>query len=175
MQGETGCFACCISVIIGFTSRQCLQGEHFDILLDFLQEAQLDRVGCFQYSPVEGARANDLPNHVAPELMQERWDRFMATQQAISAAKLQAKVGTTQEILIDEVTADGALGRSTADAPEIDGLVHLPGITNLQPGDLVEAEISAAQEYDLFVELLGSHFCGKDAGFRNAGPPLSRE
>lgn len=135
--------------IVGFPGET---DEDFDILLDFLQEAQLDRVGCFQYSPVDGAQANALPNHVAPELMQERWNRFMETQQVISAAKLQAKVGTTQEILIDEVTPEGALGRSTADAPEIDGLVHLPGITDLQPGEFVEAEITGADEYDLFVE-----------------------
>jgi ribosomal protein S12 methylthiotransferase len=135
--------------IVGFPGET---DEDFDILLDFLQEAQLDRVGCFQYSPVEGARANALPDHVPPELMQERWDRFMQTQQVISAAKLQAKVGTTQEILIDTVDAEGAIGRSTADAPEIDGLVHLPGFTDLQAGDLVEAEITAADEYDLWVE-----------------------
>jgi ribosomal protein S12 methylthiotransferase len=135
--------------IVGFPGET---DEDFDILLDFLQEAQLDRVGCFQYSPVAGARANALPDHVPPELMQERWDRFMQTQQVISAAKLQGKVGTTQEILIDEVNDDGAIGRSTADAPEIDGLVHLPGVTDLQAGDFVEAEITGADEYDLWVE-----------------------
>ena len=136
-------------VLVGFPGET---DDDFEILLHFLREAQLDRVGCFQYSPVEGARANALPDHVAPELMQERWERFMDVQQAISAAKLQAKVGTTQEILIDSVSAEGALGRSTADAPEIDGQVHLPGITDLAPGDFVEAEITAADEYDLFVE-----------------------
>ncbi len=135
--------------IVGFPGET---EEDFDILLDFLQEAQLDRVGCFQYSPVEGARANALPDHVPPELMQERWDRFMEVQQLISAAKLQGKVGTTQEILIDEVNDEGAIGRSTADAPEIDGQVHLPGATDLQPGDFVEAEITGADEYDLWVD-----------------------
>ncbi|MEP5766379.1 MAG: 30S ribosomal protein S12 methylthiotransferase RimO [Halieaceae bacterium] len=135
--------------IVGFPGET---DEDFDVLLDFLQEAQLDRVGCFQYSPVDGARANALPNHVPPELMQERWERFMEVQQVISAAKLQAKIGSTQEILIDSVSAEGALGRSTADAPEIDGQVHLPGITDLAPGDFVEAEITGADEYDLFVE-----------------------
>ncbi len=135
--------------IVGFPGET---DEDFDILLDFLQEAQLDRVGCFQYSPVNGARANALPDHVPPELMQERWDRFMQTQQAISTAKLQAKVGSTQEILIDSVDDEGAIGRSMADAPEIDGQVHLPGITDLQPGDFVEAEITAADEYDMWVE-----------------------
>jgi len=135
--------------IVGFPGET---DEDFEILLDFLQEAQLDRVGCFQYSPVEGARANALPDHVAPELMQERWERFMEVQQAISIEKLQAKVGSTQEILIDEVSNEGAIGRSTADAPEIDGRVHLVGITDLQPGDFVEAEITGADEYDLYVE-----------------------
>ena len=135
--------------IVGFPGET---DEDFDILLDFLQEAQLDRVGCFQYSPVEGARANALPNHVPTELMQERWERFMATQQEISTAKLQAKVGSTQEILIDVVTHEGAIGRSSADAPEIDGQVHLVGAIDLKPGDFVEAEITGADEYDLFVE-----------------------
>ena len=135
--------------IVGFPGET---DEDFEVLLDFLQEAQLDRVGCFQYSPVEGARANALPNHVPTDLMQERWERFMATQQEISTAKLQAKVGSTQEILIDVVTHEGAIGRSSADAPEIDGQVHLVGAIDLKPGDFVEAEITGADEYDLFVE-----------------------
>ncbi len=120
------------------------------MLLDFIHEAQLDRVGCFQYSPVKGARANDLPNHVADELKQERWERFMALQQEISAAKLQTKIGKTIEILIDEVDADGAIGRSSADAPEIDGRVFLEGAIELSPGDFVEAEVTAADDYDLW-------------------------
>jgi ribosomal protein S12 methylthiotransferase len=134
--------------IVGFPGET---DEDFEMLLDFLDEAQLDRVGCFQYSPVEGARANALPDHVPDELKQERWERFMEKAQAISTAKLKAKVGTTREILIDEVHSQGAVGRTHADAPEIDGLVHLQGITDLQPGDFVEAEISGADEYDLFV------------------------
>ena len=124
--------------------------KDFDILLDFIDEAQLDRVGCFQYSPVKGARANDLPNHVPEELKQERWERFMALQQEISTAKLQQKLGSTIEILIDEVDSEGAIGRSSADAPEIDGKVFLDGATDLNPGDLVEAEVTAANEYDLW-------------------------
>ncbi len=134
--------------IVGFPGET---EDDFEELLDWLEEAQLDRVGCFQYSPVEGAVANDLPGHVPAEVMQDRWERFMATQQAISAQKLQDKIGSTQEILIDSVDAEGAIGRTHADAPEIDGLVHLPGITDLAPGDFVEAEISGADEYDLFV------------------------
>ncbi len=134
--------------IVGFPGET---EEDFEVLLDFLEEAQLDRVGCFQYSPVEGAAANSLPGHVPAEAMQDRWERFMATQQAISGQKLQDKIGSTQEILIDSVDAEGAIGRTHADAPEIDGLVHLPGVTDLAPGDFVEAEISGADEYDLYV------------------------
>ena len=133
--------------IVGFPGET---DKDFDILLDFIDEAQLDRVGCFQYSPVKGARANDLPNHVPEELKQERWERFMALQQEISTAKLQQKLGSTIEILIDEVDSEGAIGRSAADAPEIDGKVFLDGATDLNPGDLVEAEVTAANEYDLW-------------------------
>jgi ribosomal protein S12 methylthiotransferase len=107
-------------------------------------------VGCFQYSPVKGAAANELPDPVPEELKQERWDRFMALQRDISAARLQAKIGKTVEILIDSVDEQGAIGRSSADAPEIDGKVYLDGITDLNPGDFVEAEITAADEYDLW-------------------------
>ena len=134
--------------IVGFPGET---DADFNVLLDFIQEAQLDRVGCFQYSPVKGARANDLPDHVADELKQERWDRFMALQQEISAAKLQTKIGRTIEILIDEVDEDGAVGRSSADAPEIDGKVFLEGVTGLHPGDFVEAQVTGADEYDLWV------------------------
>src|SRR6185369_9143992 len=99
------------------------------MLLDWLQEAQLDRVGCFEYSPVEGAAANDLPDPVPDEIKKERWERFMAVQQEISAARLQQKIGTQIEVLIDEVDEQGAIGRSWADAPEIDGRVYLDGVT----------------------------------------------
>ncbi|MEZ7996726.1 MAG: 30S ribosomal protein S12 methylthiotransferase RimO, partial [Halioglobus sp.] len=133
--------------IVGFPGET---EDDFDVLLDFMREAQLDRVGCFQYSPVKGAKANDLPNPVADELKQERWERFMALQQDISAAKLQTKIGKTIEILIDEVDADGAIGRSSADAPEIDGRVFLEGAIELSPGDFVEAEVTAADDYDLW-------------------------
>ena len=133
--------------IVGFPGET---EDDFDVLLDFIHEAQLDRVGCFQYSPVKGAKANDLPNPVADELKQERWERFMALQQDISAAKLQTKIGKTIEILIDEVDADGAVGRSSADAPEIDGRVFLEGAIELSPGDFVEAEVTAADDYDLW-------------------------
>ena len=133
--------------IVGFPGET---DADFDILLDFLEQAQLDRVGCFQYSPVKGARANDLPDHVPVELMQERWERFMAAQQQISTAKLQAKIGRNIEILIDEVDEQGAVGRSSADAPEIDGKVYLGGAVDLKPGDFVEAVVESADEYDLW-------------------------
>ena len=123
----------------------------FETLLKFIETAQLDRVGCFQYSAVKGAAANDLPDPVPEEIKADRWEQFMALQQSISAKKLQRKVGTTQQILIDSVSDEGSTGRTQADAPEIDGVVHLPGVTEFQPGELVEAEITAADEYDLWV------------------------
>jgi len=123
----------------------------FEALLGFIDAAQLDRVGCFQYSAVEGAAANELPNPVPEAIKQARWEQFMALQQEISARKLRQKVGTTQSILIDTVTEDGSIGRTRADAPEIDGVVHLPDITEFRPGDLVEAEITSADDYDLWV------------------------
>ena len=124
----------------------------FEELLEFIEEAQLDRVGCFQYSPVAGAAANDLPNPVPDPIKQARWETFMATQQKISAAKLANKVGQTISVLIDSVDEEGAIGRSSADAPEIDGLVYLPGATSLRPGDWVEGEVSASDDYDLWIE-----------------------
>jgi ribosomal protein S12 methylthiotransferase len=120
------------------------------MLLDFLEEAQLDRVGCFQYSPVEGAAANDLAEHVPDDVKQERWERFMQTQQKVSAARLQQKVGKVIKVIIDEVDDEGALGRSMADAPEIDGAVYLNEEFSVAPGDIVDVEIEHADEYDLW-------------------------
>lgn len=122
----------------------------FQVLLDFLEEAQLDRVGCFAYSAVEGASANALPDPVPEEVKQERLARFMEVQAKISAAKLQDKIGMTMTVLVDEVGEEDAIARSYADAPEIDGVVHLKGGAGLIPGDLVEVEITDADEYDLF-------------------------
>jgi ribosomal protein S12 methylthiotransferase len=133
--------------IVGFPGET---DDDFEVLLDFLREAQLDRVGCFQSSPVQGARANDLPNHVPDALKQERWERFMELQQQISRDRLQAKIGTTREILIDSVDEQGAIGRTRGDAPEIDGKVYIDGVTDLRPGDFVEAEITDADDYDLW-------------------------
>ena len=133
--------------IVGFPGET---DRDFETLLDFVREAQLDRVGCFQYSPVKGAKANDLPDHVPEAVKQERWERFMALQQEISTAKLQQKIGRKIQILIDEVDAEGAIGRSHADAPEIDGKVFLDGAHDLNPGDMVEAVVTEANEYDLW-------------------------
>ena len=134
--------------IVGFPGET---EDEFRELLDFIDEAQLDRVGCFQYSPVEGAAANALPDPVPEALKQERWNTFMAKQQVISGDRLQKKVGTRLQVLIDEVDGDTAIGRSVADAPEIDGVVHLSDVAGLRPGDWVEGQVSAADDYDLWM------------------------
>jgi len=125
--------------------------EEFQYLLDWMQEAQLDRVGCFQYENVKGARSNDLPDHVPAEVKQERWERFMETAQAISEAKLAAKVGTVQQVLVDAVDDEGATCRTRADAPEIDGNLFIDaGFEELAPGDMVTVEVEEASDYDLW-------------------------
>ena len=122
----------------------------FQTLLDWLEAAQLDRVGCFQYENVAGARANALPDHVPEEVKQDRWDRFMQKAQAISAAKLAAKVGRRIEVIVDAVDAEGATCRSKADAPEIDGNLFIDaGFERLAPGDIVTVEGDEAGDYDL--------------------------
>ncbi|PJJ85499.1 SSU ribosomal protein S12P methylthiotransferase [Brevirhabdus pacifica] len=127
----------------------------FQTLLDWLDEAQLDRVGCFQYENVAGARSNDLPDHVPAEIKQERWDRFMEKAQAISEAKLAAKVGRRIEVIVDEVDADAATCRTKADAPEIDGNLFIDeGFQDLSPGDIVTVEVDEAGEYDLWGRLV---------------------
>jgi ribosomal protein S12 methylthiotransferase len=123
----------------------------FQTLLDWLDEAQLDRVGCFQYENVAGARSNALPDHVPPEVKQDRWDRFMEKAQAISAAKLAAKVGKVLEVIVDEVDEDGATCRTKSDAPEIDGNLFIDeGFEALKPGDIVRVTVDEAGEYDLW-------------------------
>ncbi len=123
----------------------------FQTLLDWLDEAQLDRVGCFQYENVAGARSNALPDHVAPEVKQDRWDRFMERAQAISEAKLAASVGQRLQVIVDEVDADAATCRTMADAPEIDGNLFIDeGFETLSPGDIVTVEVDEAGEYDLW-------------------------
>jgi ribosomal protein S12 methylthiotransferase len=127
----------------------------FQTLLDWLDEAQLDRVGCFQYENVAGARSNALPDHVPDEVKQDRWDRFMAKAQAISEAKLAAKVGQVMQVLVDEVDEDGATCRTKADAPEIDGNLFIDeGFEGLAAGDLVTVEVEEAGEYDLWGRLI---------------------
>ncbi|WP_189410298.1 30S ribosomal protein S12 methylthiotransferase RimO [Neogemmobacter tilapiae] len=123
----------------------------FQTLLDWLDEAQLDRVGCFQYENVAGARSNDLPDHVPAEVKQDRWDRFMEKAQAISEAKLAAKVGRTIDVIVDEVDDEGATCRTKADAPEIDGNLFIDeGFEGLVPGDIVKVTVEEAGEYDLW-------------------------
>ncbi len=123
----------------------------FQTLLDWLDEAQLDRVGCFKYENVTGARANALPDHVAEAVKEERWHRFMERAQAISAARLAAKVGQRLEVIVDTVDADAATCRSKADAPEIDGKLFIDeGHQGLAPGDIVTVTVDAAGDYDLW-------------------------
>jgi ribosomal protein S12 methylthiotransferase len=136
--------------IVGFPGET---EEDFALLIDWLREARLARIGCFKYEPVEGAAANDLPGAVPEEVKEERWHRFMAAQQEVSRALLAAKVGHAIDVIIDEVDEEGAIGRSRWDAPEIDGSVFLNGATDLAPGDIVRATVINADEYDLWAEV----------------------
>lgn len=135
--------------IVGFPGET---EEEFSELLDFLKEAQLDRVGCFQYSPVEGAAANDLADPVSETLKEERYHRLMELQLEISKAKLKSKCGSRQEVLVDEITKEHVIGRSRGDAPEIDGLVYLPPDTPCKVGDLLDIQIIDSDAYDLYGE-----------------------
>ena len=145
--------ALCPEITLRSTFIAGFPGEteaQFQYLLDFLGEAQLDRVGCFAYSPVEGAAANALDGALPDAVREERRARFMQVQAAISGARLQRKLGTVQRVLIDHLTPRGALGRSSADAPEIDGLVHVTTRRKLAVGDFIDVRIERADEYDLF-------------------------
>ena len=133
--------------IVGFPGET---EEDFQMLLDFLTEAKLDRVGCFKFSPVEGATANELADQVPEEVKEERFHRFMQLQQQISAQRLKDKIGLTLPVIIDEVDEEGAIGRSMADAPEIDGAVYLNGETTLKIGDVVNVTIENVDEYDMW-------------------------
>ena len=127
----------------------------FQTLLDWLDEAQLDRVGCFKYENVAGARSNALPDHVPEDLKEDRWKRFMEKSQEISAAKLAAKVGSVQQVIVDEVDQDAATCRTRADAPEIDGNLFIDeNFETLKPGDIVTVEVDEASEYDLWGRLV---------------------
>lgn len=136
--------------IVGFPGET---NEEFQELLDFLREAELDRVGAFAYSPVDGAKANDLPGQIDEELKEDRLEQFMAVQAEISAAKLQRKVGRTIKVLVDEIDADGAWGRSSADAPEIDGAVRIDDGQLLKPGQFVDVVVEEADAHDLYGRL----------------------
>ena len=137
--------------IVGFPGET---EEEFEELLDFLEQAQLDRVGAFTYSPVEGALANKLPDHVPPEVQEERLGRLMELQEEISAGRLARKVGKTIQVLVDEVGEEGAVARSTADAPEIDGLVYIDNGHVLKVGDFVNVRITDSDTHDLWAEML---------------------
>ena len=145
--------ALCPEITIRSTFIAGFPGEteaEFGELLDFLDEAQLDRVGCFAYSPVEGAKANELPDPVPEEVREERRARFMQKQEKISAAKLKAKVGRTLKVLVDETDRKGAIARSAADAPEIDGVVRIRDGAKLKPGEFADVVIEKSDAHDLF-------------------------
>jgi ribosomal protein S12 methylthiotransferase len=135
------------SFVVGFPGET---EEDFQYLLDWLQEAQLDRVGAFRFEPVEGAAANALPDPVPDAVKAERFERVMALSARISAEKLAAKVGSSVDVIIDAVEGDGATGRSKADAPEIDGEVHLRDAGGLKPGDIVPVRVEDSDEHDLY-------------------------
>jgi ribosomal protein S12 methylthiotransferase len=147
--------AACPDITVRSTFIAGFPGEteaEFEEMLQFLREAELDRVGCFAYSPVEGARANELPGAVPDEVKEERRARFMEVQAQISRTKLRAKVGATIDVLVDEVDGTLAIGRSKADAPEIDGVVRVKGVKGARPGQIVRAVVTAATEHDLLAK-----------------------
>ena len=138
--------------IVGFPGET---DDEFQTLLDWLDEAQLDRVGCFQYENVKGARSNLLPNHVSGDEKQDRWERFMSKAQEISQQKLQKKIGNIYEAIVDEIDKNVAICRTKDDAPEIDGNIFIEENTELlKVGDIVSVKVRNAAEYDLFGELL---------------------
>jgi ribosomal protein S12 methylthiotransferase len=138
--------------IVGFPGET---DEDFDLLLDWLDEAALDRVGCFRYEPVAGAVANDLAAPVPDAVKEERWHRFMARQQAISEKRLKRKVGTRQAVIIDQAGPNGAKGRTRGDAPEIDGTVHVTARRPLRVGEIATVKIERADAYDLYGSVVG--------------------
>ena len=133
--------------IVGFPGET--EGD-FEELLNFLNNAQLDRVGCFKYSAVDGADANKLDDPLSEEVKQERWEKFMELQQNISKKKLAAKIGTEIEAIVDKADTESIVARSTGDAPEIDGQVYVESSRNHKPGDLITVKIVASDEYDLY-------------------------
>jgi ribosomal protein S12 methylthiotransferase len=148
--------AICPDITIRSTFIAGFPGEteaEFRQMLDFLEEAELDRVGCFAYSPVEGAKANALPDPVPAELREERRGRFMQVQEKISRRRLKRKIGKTLKVLVDAVDKDGARARSAADAPDIDGVVTITDGKKLKPGDWATVEIERADAHDLWGRL----------------------
>ncbi|HTJ55637.1 MAG TPA: 30S ribosomal protein S12 methylthiotransferase RimO [Nitrosospira sp.] len=137
--------------IVGFPGET---EAEFEQLLEFIEEAQLDRVGCFAYSPVEGAAANALPNHVPEEVKEERRARFMSVQEKISTARLTGKIGRRMTVLVDEVGKNKAIARSSADAPEIDGVVYINDAKKMKPGEFAEVEITGSDAHDLYARLI---------------------
>ncbi|MBV5337639.1 MAG: radical SAM protein, partial [Deltaproteobacteria bacterium] len=137
--------------ITGFPSET---EAEFEELLAFIEEARLDRVGCFAYSPVEGATANDLPGAVPDEVREERRRRLMDVQEDISAELLAAKIGREIVVLVDEVDEEGTIARSSADAPEVDGLVFINEFFDAEPGDFIKVRVVDADEHDLYAEIL---------------------
>ena len=135
--------------IVGFPGET---EADFEQLLDFIDTAQLDRVGCFAYSPVHGAAANELPDPVPEDVKEERRERFMVRQAEISRAKLAARVGQRLTVLVDEVLEDQVIARSHADAPEIDGTVIIDGPWDLAPGDFIEVKVTGSAQHDLYAE-----------------------
>lgn len=135
--------------IVGFPGET---EEDFQMLLDFLKEAQLDRVGCFKFSPVDGAVATEMPDQVPEEIKEARFHRFMQVQQEISAARLQQKIGKTFAVIVDEIDEEGIIGRSMADAPEIDGVVYVDNLSGIdvKVGQIISVTVTQADEYDLW-------------------------
>ena len=138
--------------IVGFPGET---DADFAMLLDWLDEAELDRVGCFRYEPVRGAVANDLAEAVPDEVTEQRWHRFMQRQQAISARRLRRRAGTRQQVIVDQAGATGGKGRTKGDAPEIDGVAHLTSRRPLRVGEIVTAKIDRADAYDLYGSVVG--------------------
>ncbi len=138
--------------IVGFPGET---EDDFEFMLEWLDEAALDRVGCFKYEPVDGATSNALDGAVPREVKEDRWNRFMKKQQAISARRQKRKVGTRQQVLIDELTPQGGKGRSKADAPDIDGAVHVMSRRPLRVGEFAQVKIERADEYDLYGSAVG--------------------
>ncbi|MDH5735384.1 MAG: radical SAM protein, partial [Gammaproteobacteria bacterium] len=135
--------------IVGFPGET---EDDFSELLDFINDAELDRVGCFTYSPVEGAVANEINQQIPEDIKQERLERFMTLQAEISANKLSKKIGQTLQVIVDEVDEEGVIARSMADAPEIDGMVFIDNCQSYEPGTFINVRITDSNEHDLFAE-----------------------